>query len=159
MYSEEYAFGFNLQPDPLGRTLLAARRAADAAPSSAMANNALARALFFRKEWQGFRTAAERALELNPLNGPTIAGLGSMMAYAGDWEHGCALVERAAALNPRHPGFYWFPLFYNAYRKGDYRGALSVALKINMPGFFYTHVVLAAVYGQLGERDAAGTSP
>ena len=158
IYSEEYAFGFNLQPDPLGRTLLAARRAADAAPSSAMANNALARALFFRKEWQGFRTAAERALELNPLNGPTIAGLGSMMAYAGDWEHGCALVERAATLNPRHPGFYWFPLFYNAYRKGNYRGALSVALKINMPGFFYTHVVLAAVYGQLGERDAAGNA-
>ncbi len=158
IYSEEYTFGFNLQPDPLGRTLLAARRAADAAPSSAMANNALARALFFRKEWQGFRTAAERALELNPLNGPTIAGLGSMMAYAGDWEHGCALVERAATLNPRHPGFYWFPLFYNAYRKGNYRGALSVALKINMPGFFYTHVVLAAVYGQLGERDAAGNA-
>ena len=138
--------------------LLAARRAADAAPSSAMANNALARALFFRKEWQGFRTAAERALELNPLNGPTVAGLGSMMAYAGDWEHGCALVERAATLNPRHPGFYWFPLFYNAYRKGNYRGALSIALKINMPGFFYTHVVLAAVYGQLGERDAAGNA-
>jgi TolB-like protein/cytochrome c-type biogenesis protein CcmH/NrfG len=92
-YSEEYAFGFNLQPDPLGRTLLAARRAADAAPSSAMANNALARALFFRKKWQGFRTAAERALELNPLNGPTIVGLGTLMAYAGDWEHGCALED------------------------------------------------------------------
>jgi hypothetical protein len=58
-----------------------------------MANNALARALFFRKKWQGFRTAAERALELNPLNGPTIVGLGTLMAYAGDWEHGCALED------------------------------------------------------------------
>ncbi len=154
--SEEHAFGFNVKPDPLGRTLEAARRAADTAPSNAMANNALARALFFRKEFQAFRIAAERALELNPMNGPTLAGLGTMMAYAGDWEHGCALVERAAQLHPRHPGWYWFPLFYDAYRKGDYRGALGVALKINLPHFFYTHVATASAYGQLAEPDAAG---
>jgi TolB-like protein/Tfp pilus assembly protein PilF len=158
VYSEEYSFGFNAQPDPIGRTLHAARRAADAAPSSAMANNALARALFFRKEWQAFRTAADRAIELNPFNGPTLAGLGSMIAYSGDWEHGCALVERAAGLNPRHPGYYWFPLFHNAYRQGDYRGAVSVALRINMPHFFYTHAVLAAAYGKLGDHDAAGNA-
>ena len=65
-------------------------------------------------EFQAFRTAGERAIELNPLNGPTLAGLGSMMAYAGDWEHGCALVERATQLNPRHPGWYWMALVMNA---------------------------------------------
>ena len=154
LYTEEFSNGFNPLPDPLGRALQAARRAADAAPSSALAYNALARALFFRKEFQAFRIAADRALELNPLNGPTLAGLGGMMAYAGDWEHGCAQVERAARLNPRHPGGYWFALFYNAYRKGDYRGALSVGLKINLPDFFATHESMAAVYGQLGEFDA-----
>ncbi|MGH9364442.1 MAG: hypothetical protein ACRD1B_04140, partial [Thermoanaerobaculia bacterium] len=155
-YAEEYAHGFNLRPDPLGRTLQAARRAADAAPSNAMAYNALARAMFFRKEFQAFRAAAEQAIALNPLNSPTLAGLGSMTAYAGDWEHGCALVERALQLNPRHPGWYWFALFFNAYRKGDYRGAVNVALKLNLPDFFVTHETLAAAYGQLGERDAAG---
>jgi serine/threonine protein kinase len=158
LYTEEFSNGFNPLPDPLGRALQAARRAADAAPSSALAYNALARALFFRKEFQAFRIAADRALELNPLNGPTLAGLGGMMAYAGDWEHGCAQVERAARLNPRHPGGYWFALFYNAYRKGDYRGALSVGLKINLPDFFATHESMAAVYGQLGEFDAAARS-
>ena len=104
LYAEEFSNGFNARPDPLGRALQAARRAADAAPSSALAYNALARALFFRKEFQAFRIAADRAIELNPLNGPTLAGLGGMIAYAGDWEHGCAQVERAARLNPRHPG-------------------------------------------------------
>jgi TolB-like protein/Tfp pilus assembly protein PilF len=155
LYTEEFSNGFNVQPAPLDRALQAARRAADAAPSSALAYNALARALFFRKEFQAFRTAADRAIELNPMNGPTLAGLGGMMAYAGDWEYGCALVERAARLNPRHPGGYWFALFYNAYRQGDYRGALSVGLKINLPEFFATHEALAAAYGQLGEREAA----
>jgi tetratricopeptide (TPR) repeat protein len=80
------------------------------------------------------------------------------MAYAGDWEHGCALVERATQLNPRHPGWYWMALFMNAYRKGDYRGAIRIGLKVNLPEFSGTHEAMAAAYGQLGEREAAGRS-
>ncbi len=156
LYGEEHASRFNVRPDPLGRALEAARRAVDASPSNAVAHNALARAHFFRKEFQAFRTAADRAIALNPWNGPTLASLGGMMAYAGDWEHGAALVEKAAEWNPRHPAWYWFPLFYKAYREGDFRGALGVALRINLPQFFMTHAVAAAAYGQLGEREAAG---
>jgi len=155
MCTEEYATGFNPQPDPLGRALHAARQAADAAPSNALAHIALARARFFRKEFQAFRTAAERAIALNPMDGGALASMGLLMAYSGEWEHGCAMVERAAQRNPRHPGWYWFPFFYNAYRKGDYHGALSVALKINLPHFFYTHLAIAATYGQLGDHEAA----
>lgn len=81
--------------------------------------------------------------------------MGLLIAYSGDWDHGCALVEFAMQLNPQHPGWYWFPNFYDSYRKGDYRGALSFALKINMPGYFYTPAVTAAVYGQLGMRQEA----
>ncbi len=154
-YCLEYSGGFNLQPDPLGRALKAARRAANAAPSNAVAHNALARALFFCKEFPAFRAAAEQAIAINPLDSPTLAGLGSMMAYAGDWEQGCSLVDRALQLNPSHPGWYWFPHFYNSYRLGDYRGALNVALKIDLPGYFGSYEALAAASGQLGEREAA----
>ena len=156
IYGEEYKFGFNAGPDPLERALKAGRRAADAAPSNHFAYLALAQTLFFRKEFQSFRSAAERALTLNPMDGYTIAFMGMLTSYVGDWERGCALVERAMQLNPKHPGWYWFPAFWNAYRKRDYRGALNVALKINMPDFFWTNVVTAAAYGQLGEREAAG---
>ena len=152
---EEYTHGFNAKPDPLGRTLQAARRAVDASPSNAMAHNALARALFYRKDFAAFRTAAEQSLTLNPLNGPTLNGLGSMMAFAGDWDRGCALVKRALELNPRHPGWYWAALCYNAYRNRDYRAALDFGVKINMPAYFATHEILAAAYGQLGDTEAA----
>jgi len=87
-----------------------------------------------------------------------LAGIGVMLAYSGDWERGCALAERGAQLNPRHPGWYWFPLFYNAYRKGDYRDAVTIGLRFNMPGFFAAHAAMAAAYGQLGEREAARKS-
>jgi len=154
-FSDGYTAGMADRPDPLDRALQAARRAIDAAPSNALAYQALARAVFFRKDRQAFRTAAERAIELNPWDGQALAILGTMTAYGGDWEHGCTLVERAIALQPRHPGWYWFALFYNAYRKGDYRGALDVARRIDLPHYIYTHVATAAAHAELGEREAA----
>jgi TolB-like protein/tetratricopeptide (TPR) repeat protein len=155
MYKEEYTHGFNLRPDPLGRALAAARRAVEAAPSNHLAYHALASALFFRRELGAFRSAAERAIALNSMDGFTIAYVGFLIAYAGDWERGCALSERARGLNPHHPGWYWFPSYFSAYRKRDYRAALDVALKVNMPGFWRTNVALAAAYAQLGELEAA----
>src|SRR5438552_3792890 len=156
IYGEEYKYGFNARPDPLARALEAARRATDAASSNHFAYLALAATLFFLKEFEAFRSAAERAVTLNPIDSGTQAHLGTLISLAGDWERGCALVDRAIQLNPKHPGWYWFPAFYNAYRKSDYRGALNVAVKINMPRFYATHLVTAAAYGQLGEHDAAG---
>jgi len=155
---EEYTHAFNVRPDPIGRAFAAARRAVEAAPSNHLAYHALASAQFFRREFQAFRNSAERAIALNPMDGFTAAYMGFLIAYAGDWDRGCALSEWARRLNPHHPGWYWFPSFFDAYRKGDYRGALGVALKVNMPGFWRTNLALAVAYGQLGEREAASNA-
>jgi hypothetical protein len=89
------------------------------------------------------------------MDGFTIAYLGFLIAYAGDWNRGCALSERARSLNPHHLGWYRFVPFFDAYRKGDYRDALDVASKINMPGFWRTQMALTAVHGQVGEARPA----
>lgn len=156
LYREEYAHGFNPRSDPVGRAFEAARRAVEAGPSNHLAYHALASALFFQRELQAFRSAAQRAVELNPMDGFTVAYMGFLTAYAGDWERGCALAFQARSLNPQHPGWYWFPDFFDAYRRHDYRGALEVALKIHMPAFWRSNLALAAAYGQLGDRDSAG---
>jgi eukaryotic-like serine/threonine-protein kinase len=156
MYAEEHKHGFNPRPDPLGRALDAARRAVAAAPSSHLGYHMLAQAHFFRREFQEFRNAADRAVSLNPLDAGTVAFMGILIAYTGDWERGCALAERAMELNPHHPGWYRFAAFNYAFQAGDYQAALDVALRFNMPGYFYTHMALAAVYGKLGNREAAG---
>ena len=155
LYREEYNHGYNLRPDPLGRALAAARRAVDAAPSNHLAHHALASVLYFRRELQAFRSAAQRAMELNPMDGFTLAYMGFQISFSGDWDRGCALMEKARSLNPNHPGWYWFPPFFNAYRKADYRAALEFALKVNMPGFWRNELALAATYGQLGELEMA----
>jgi TolB-like protein/Tfp pilus assembly protein PilF len=154
-FAEEFKHGFNAGPDPLGRALEAARAAVLAAPSNHLAYLALAQTLFFRRELREFRNAAERAIALNPMDGHTKAFMGILMAYAGDWDHGVALTEEALTMNPHHPGWYRFGAFFHAFRKGDYRAALDVAEKLNMPSYFYTHAALAAVYGQLGHRESA----
>ena len=155
LYQDEYAHGFNPRPAPLDRALDAAQRAVDLAPSNHIAHFALAYVLFFRRESQAFRRAAERAIALNPMDGNTIATAGFLTAYAGDWARGIPLVERGIALNPHHPGWFWLPLFYDAYRRRDYAAALDAAVKVNMPGYFFAHAVRVAVHGQLGDAAAA----
>ncbi|MEO8348730.1 MAG: protein kinase, partial [Acidobacteriota bacterium] len=155
LHVQDYAQGFNLQADSLASGLAAAQRAVEAAPSNPLAYFSLAPALFFQRELQSFRNAADRAVALNPMDGNSIAFLGELLTYAGDWERGMALAGRAKQLNPNYPGWYWYADFYNAYRQGDYRSALSVALKVNLPGQWFSHAATAAAFGQLGERDAA----
>ena len=152
---EAYTHGFNVHSDSLERAVAAGRRAVELAPSNHLAHHALGSALFFRRETHAFRSAAQRAISLNPMDGFTICYMGFLTAYSGDWEHGCEMVERARSLNPHHPGWYWFPPCFRAYRERDYRSALELALKVNMPGFWRDSLALAAIYGQLGELEPA----
>jgi serine/threonine-protein kinase len=158
LYGEEHRFGFNAEPDPLGRALQAARQAVAAAPSSHYAQLAMAQALFFRKDFDAFRNAAERALVLNPMDGSSMEYLGHLLAFAGDWKRGCELAEKARHFNPHHPAWYWALPFLDAYRKADYVTARSFILKAEMPGQFFSQALLAAVCGQLGERAPAEES-
>jgi adenylate cyclase len=153
---DEIESGFNPKPDAMERILQTARRAVELDPSGHRSYHALALAHFYRGEIPAFRTAADRAIALNPMDGCNVAHLGGCIAYAGEWERGCGLVERALQLNPNHPGWFWFPLSLSAYRKRDYSGALGYALRINLPNFFWTHMIFAAIYGQLGQQEEAG---
>ncbi len=152
---QEYAQGFNPEAVCLRDGLAAARRAVEFGPSNHLAYLSLAQALFFQKEFQSFRNAAERAVSLNAMDGNALAFLGEFLGYTGESERSQTLATRAKELNPNHPGWYWYADFYNCFRQSDYRGALSAALKVNHPGQWASHAMLAATYGQLGEQDAA----
>ena len=152
---QDYAQGFELQADSLAKGLTAARRAVEAAPSNPLAHFSLAQAFFFQKQYPSVRGEAERAVALNPMDGNSIAFMGELLTYAGDRERGLALAARAKQLNPNHPGWYWYTDYNDAYRRGDDRAALDFILKANLPGHWGMHMALAAVYGQLGQRDAA----
>src|SRR5579864_5406206 len=85
----------------------AALRPVEAVPSNHLAYHALSSVQFFLGDRPAFRTGAERAIALNPLDGFTGAFLGSLIAYDGNWERGTALAAKARDLNSHHPGWYW----------------------------------------------------
>ncbi len=158
LYWHEYAYGYNAEPESLKRALSAAQRSIASAPTNHLAYGVLATVLFLQKDFGASRQAVERSLQLNPMDASTTAFLGILIAYAGDWEFGLELTNRAIELNPHHPGWYYFPAFYNAYRERDYKSAVAIGLQINMPGYFATYSTLAAVYGQLGDEKRASAS-
>src|SRR5262249_9750352 len=144
--------------DPLERAYAAARKAVELDPNSQRAHFSLANVYFFRKDWDRFYLEAERALALNPNNTEVVAALGVRFVYAAKRERGVALMRKAMALNPSHPGWYWFPIVYDYYWNRDYDRALEAATRIDMPGYFYSHVVLAMSYGQLGQHDPSSSA-
>jgi len=158
LYRAEYTHDYNPRPDSMERSLAAARRAVTLAPSSQLANAALASAFFFRGELGSFRVAAERALALNSMEGYITAFLGMHFAYAGDWERGCTLAERATRLNPNHPGWYYSAMVVNAYRQHDSERALELALRINMPDLWTAQLMLTVIYSQLGDTKQASAA-
>jgi TolB-like protein/Tfp pilus assembly protein PilF len=158
MYSNEYGHWDIRNPKTFEKALRAARTAVLAAPLHSLPHYALAQALFFRREFPASRTAAERAVSLNPMDGATAAFMGLLIAYSGDWKRGCALAKRGQELNPNLPGMYNYTAWHEAYGRKDYRAALDLALKLNTPDNFYQHAVLAMCYAQLGEMDAARRS-
>jgi TolB-like protein/tetratricopeptide (TPR) repeat protein len=156
IYAHEHAHGFNPRQGSLERALAAARRAADIGPSNPLAQQALAVVLFFRRETAGCLSAAERAMVLNPLDGSNEAMF--LITFTGHWERGCALIRRAMELNPHHPRWFGLVFAINEYRMGKYRAAVDEIVKANAPDVFWTHWLLAAAYGQLGELEAASNA-
>jgi TolB-like protein/Flp pilus assembly protein TadD len=155
MYSIEFADDFNLGPDPLDRALAAAQRAVRLAATHALGHYALAFVHFLRKEMVPFRATAEKALALNPMDGSIMGILGVLIVHSGELERGCRLAEAAMQLNPAFPGLFRWPAFTKAYSEGRYAEALELAVRINMPNYFYAHAARAATLGQLGQREAA----
>ena len=153
VYAHEYAHGFNVRPDSLERALTTARRSVDLAPSNALAQQALAVVFFFRKEMKACISSAERAITLNPLDASNEAIF--LITFTGQWERGCTLIRNAMAVNPHHPRWYGVVLGINEYRLANYRGAVDEATAAVAPDVFWTNLLFAAAYGQLGELTSA----
>ena len=150
--------GSTSEPDPLGRALQAARRAVEAAPSNHVSpTTPWPRPLFFRKEFPAFRNrrgAGHRAQPHGRSHGrPTWAPDGLRRRLGARLRPGRA----GQAAQPTSSRLVLVPRLLRRVPQGRLPTARwTFALKINMPGYFYTTLALAAVYGQLGERDAAG---
>jgi adenylate cyclase len=84
--------------------------------------------------------------------------LGHLLAFSGDWEYGGTVGARARDLNPHHPVWYWALPLLDAFRKGDYQGARTYALKVERQPLWLTKAIIASLDGQLGQLEAGQKS-
>ncbi len=155
LYLQEHAHGSTPGRIPSARALDggAARRRGRALQSPRP--SALAPVLFFRREIVGFRNAAERAVALNPMDGRLHRFLGHCWPTRGTPSAAPRWRRRAKQLNPNHPGWYWYPAFYDAYRRATTAARSRSPARSTCRATSDARVAMAAAYGQLGEMDAA----
>jgi tetratricopeptide (TPR) repeat protein len=154
MYLDEYRFNYNPRPNSLVRALEAAQRAVDSDPTHQDAHAALATSYFYRHELDAFLAETERAIALNPNNAAVLANLGIRLTSMGD-PRGILLVRKAVKLDPFHPTWFNLAIAAHHFDKGEYEEALAAARKINIPGYFWPQIYLAAIYGELGRQSEA----
>jgi TolB-like protein len=157
-YLDEFRFGHGPRPrDPAARdqALRTARHAVDLNPGNFNGLLALSAVQFYRGEFAEVDEIGRRLLALNPTNPEVLAQVGWRTAYAVDWDRGMALVRRAIDRSIKAP--YWYHMFIalDHYRRGDYRAALAEASPFAGVGDVWAPLLLAAIHGQLGNRDAA----
>ena len=161
LYIVEHSLLFNPLPDPLGRTLRAARRAIEIDRANQAGWLWLGLAHFHLHDRAGLEEAFDRAMRINPRNSYVMAWAGNILTHAGDYERGTMLTGRAMRINPAHPGWVHFSVFNRQFAEGNFEAALQAARRVNIPTFFWMHFAIAAAAGQLGRiaegREAAET--
>ncbi|MEJ2009921.1 MAG: protein kinase [Acidobacteriota bacterium] len=155
LYSHEYIHRLNPREKPMERAREAAWRAVNLDQACQAGWRQLAEGYFFGRDFSAFRPAAERTVSLNPRNGSTCAYMALLIALAGNWERGVALAGRMMDISRHHPGWYYFTLAWDHYRKGEYEAALEVAKKINMPRFYKAALATVATCGMLDRQTEA----
>ena len=161
IYIDEFWTGYNPRtegPAPLDLGLTIARKAIELDSDNANALFAISRVHYFRHELTEFYAMGERAIALSPNNATRLAWYGQDALFTGRWERGKALLDKARALNPYLPTMFYYGYTNYYYHRKEYENALDATLKLNQPGLYWSHIIFAEIYGQLGRTAEAKQS-
>lgn len=152
VYLDEDRENFNRRStaeDAFNRAVNSAKRAAELAPASALAQEALMVVYYRKGDFETAFDAGRRALQINPRDPELLSELGNRMFARGQWDEGAKLVRDANDKMLVVPPLDRVTLSLDSYRKGDYSAALDQALLINLPKYYAGFVLRAAIYGKL----------
>jgi len=152
VYLDEHRFALNPRPGSLDRAMDAGARAVSVEEGGDDEWERIFRLkiYFHRNALGAFQAEAERGIALNVDNARFVADLGSYMIFAGEGAYGHALIQKALMLNAEQHGWHRFSLATYHYQRAEYEQALTMVQTVDMPDFHWSHMYLAAIYGQLG---------
>jgi adenylate cyclase len=152
VYLDEDRENFNRRStaeDALNRAITSAKRAAELAPASALAQEALMVVYYRKGDFDTAFDAGRRALQINPRDPELLSELGQRMFARGQWDEGAKLVRDANNRMLVVPPLDRVTLVLDSYRKGDYSAALEQVELIDLPKFYGAFLLRAAIYGEL----------
>ncbi len=158
IYNSEYMFSYNVikrDQDVRELAFQTAQKAIKADPDNARAHYAKVFANMAKFGTRPYIDKAEEIYQRYPYKPLLVAVYGLRLALCGEWEHGLKLIKHAMVLNPAHPDFYHIPFILNCYRQDMFPEALYEARKVNLPGYFWANLTLAALYADAGEEKQA----
>jgi adenylate cyclase len=157
VYYEQWAQLWTQDPESLDRAYELGEKAISLDESESAAHSLLGHVHLWRGQHEEAIAELERAIALDPNNADHIRDLAEVLTFAGRAEEAIVLLEKAMRLNPHYPVTYPFALGTAYATLGQYQEAIAAheeALTLN-PFFFYSHVVLASIYGGAGEEELA----
>jgi tetratricopeptide (TPR) repeat protein len=110
---------------------------------------------FYRGEFAEAEAIDRRLLALNPVNPHVLGQVGLRTARAGSWDEGMALVRQSIDRSIKAPWGYHIAIAIDDYRRGNYHAALADAEQFAGAEIVTVALVLAAIHGQLGNKDEA----
>jgi adenylate cyclase len=125
------------------------------APQNQFVRDALSLVHFHRGDKEAFLKHVEQTMALNPNSSYVVGVAGWHTALYGEWERGLALLKKGMKLNPYYPSWFHIATYMDYYRRGEYEGAFSEALKLNYPELHLDPMMRAAALGQLGRENEA----
>ncbi len=124
------------QSDPalLDPALAAVSKAIRLDPSDAAGHEYLGSILMAQGKRDAAIEAYRRAIERNPSKPDLHVLLGWHKVLGGDWENGMPEIRRGVDMSPAPPGWMRIPISIEAFRRGDFREALTQAEAILRTG-------------------------
>jgi tetratricopeptide (TPR) repeat protein len=157
-YLDEFRYGYAPRPydsAALDQAMSTARHAVKLDPDSVLALLALATMHFYRGEFAEAAEVDRRLLSLNPIDPHVLGQVGLRTARAGKWDQGIALVRQSIGRSIKAPWGYHIAIALDDYRREDYHAALADAEQFAAARIVTAAIVLAAIHGQLGNKDEA----
>ncbi|MBL8695570.1 MAG: hypothetical protein JNJ88_15870 [Planctomycetes bacterium] len=114
----------------------------------------LARVRLYRREFDRAEASIERALSLNPYETDVAVHAAIWLAFLGDTNRSLEIARRAIQSNPRHGDWYYAPLLWSHFLRGEWRDALRAGVRVGR-SLVDLPAVTAAAAAMLGEADEA----
>jgi adenylate cyclase len=149
-YFLEWAWRWNIDPQPLERALELAQKALVLDDSQPGAHSLLSFVYVQKRQYDQAIAEGERAIALDPNNADSYSLQAEVLNLVGRPEEGLRLAEQAMRLNPHYPPVYLLRLGWAYFWIGRYDEAVT-ALRETIsrnPNLLVAHLLLAGSYVQ-----------